>query len=219
MKHTGHIAIAGLAAAAAVGLMASTATAGTTTIRSGSATGSPYSGSVAAALLGTATVSTSLGSGTCTSSNMAGVISSNGTGLNISSATFTGTGSGGACTGGGNNAKVTAQALPWNGGSVVYNPVSGGKDADVTIANFKVRADVTVFFFTITCYYGGSLTAPGYNPNNTHKPASSTHAEAAISNATVNLQSGSNGSCPSTATVTATYALTGAGGVDLYVTS
>jgi len=218
MKLAGQLGLTGLAATAALGLTATAAAAATTTIHSGSATGPAYSGSVTASLLGTATVATSLGSGSCTSSTLTGSISSNGTGLNISSATFTGTGSGGACAGSGISATVTAQNLPWSGGSAVYSPVSGGKDANITIANFKVKAVVNILG-GITCYYGGNLTAPGYNPNNPNKPVSSTHAETAINGASVSLASGSNFFCPGTATVTATYALTGAGGVDLYVTS
>lgn len=215
MKHPGHLALAGLTAAAVVGLGATAAVAGTTTIHSGSASGPAYSGSVTASLLGTATVSTSIGSGSCNQSTMQGTINSNGTGLSISSATFNS--NGGPCTGSA-SATITAQHLPWSGGNVTYAPVSGGRDTTLTIANFSVQAVVNVFG-GVSCTYGGTLTANGYNPNNPNRPVTSNNqAQASISGATVNKTGGSF-LCPSTATVTATYQLTGAGSVSLWATS
>jgi hypothetical protein len=216
MKHPRNLALVGLAAAAAVGLTATGASAATTTIHSGSASGPAYSGSVSADLLGSASVSTSIGSGTCTSSNMTGTVNSDGTALSISSATFSDGGSS-AC-GGTVSATITAINLPWSGGNVTYAPVSGGADGTITIANFDVQAVVNIFG-GITCDYGGSLTANAYNPNNPNRPNTSvSQAEAAINGGTVKKTGGSF-FCPGTATVTATYQLTGSGGASLWVTS
>src|SRR5512139_2032925 len=208
-----NLAVAGAAAAAALALAVPAASAASTTVRSGSATGAAYSGAVSADLLGDATVSTSIGDGTCTDSNMTGTINSDGTGLSISSATFTGAG-GGPCQGS-TSSTITAEATPWTGGNATYAPVAGGRDGTVTITNFRVKAVVDIFG-GITCIFGGTLTADAYNPDNAARPDTTAVAQAAVKNATVNkVSSGSSFLCPSTATVTATYALTG-GGTTLY---
>ncbi|MES9541119.1 MULTISPECIES: hypothetical protein [unclassified Actinomadura] len=218
-------AIVGTAALAVLAAGVAPAYAAGTTIRKGSATAAAYSGNVQASLLGTATVSSSLGGGSCSQSTMTGAISSDGSGLNVSSATFTGDG-GGPCSGS-TSSTITAQSLPWTGGNVTYDPNhTGGRDATVTIANFKVKAVVNIFG-GITCVFGGNLTANGYNGDNASRPVTSSgDAQVGVQNATVNKQSGSSFLCPSTATVTATYALrgesvAGSGTYDqaLYVTS
>ncbi|MEU8303873.1 hypothetical protein AB0C84_09940 [Actinomadura sp. NPDC048955] len=201
-------AIVGTAALAVLAAGVAPAYAAGTTIRKGSATAAAYSGNVQASLLGTATVSSSLGSGSCSQSTMTGSINSDGTGLNVSSATFTGTG-GGACTGS-TSATITSQNLPWTGGNVTFDAAhTGGRDATVTIANFKVKAVINLLG-GVTCVFGGNLTANGYNGNNASRPVtSSSEAQVGVQNATVNKQSGSSFLCPSTASVTATYALRG----------
>ena len=215
MKRARHIALAGLAATAVVGLGATAAVAATTTVHSGSKTGPAYSGSITASLLGTATVSTSIGSGSCNQSTMNGTINSDGSGLSISGATFSN--NGGPCTGSA-SATITAKNLPWSGGSVTYAPVSGGRDATVTIAHFSVEANVNIFG-GVVCDYGGTLTADGYNADNANRPVTSNNqAQVAVKNATVNKTGGSF-LCPGSATVTATYQLTGSSGVSLWVTS
>jgi hypothetical protein len=194
-------------AATATLVAAPSASAATTTIRRGTATAAAYSGNVQGSLLGTATVSTSLGSGSCTSSTLSGTIASNGTGLNISGATFSSPPSAN-CTGA-ISSTITA-VVPWNGGNVTYAPVAGGRDATILLANVKVKAVVNIFG-GITCYYGGNITANGWNPTNAARPVtSSPEAQAGLSNATINkISSGSNLLCPSTAQVSGTYALKG----------
>ncbi|MFA1547310.1 hypothetical protein [Actinomadura chokoriensis] len=196
-------AIIGTAALAVLAAGITPASAATTTIRKGSGSAAAYSGNVQAALLGTATVSTSIGSGSCSQSTMTGSINSNGTGLSIASASF------GNCTGTAATT-ITPQNLPWTGGSVVYDSAhTGNRDAAVTIANFKVKAVVDLFG-GITCVFGGSLTANGYNPDNANRPVTSNNqAQVGVNGAKVSKQSGSNLLCPSTATVTATYQLRG----------
>jgi hypothetical protein len=199
----------GIATAAVVAAVTPPASAATTTIRRDSATGAAYSGNVRASLLGTATVSTSIGSGSCNESTMNGSIASDGTGLSVSSATFSSNG-GGACTGT-STATITAQNLPWSGGNVTYDAAhTGNRDAAVTIANFRVKAVVNIFG-GITCIYGGSLTANGFNRDNPNRPVTSNdQAQVGITNATVNkVSSGSNFLCPGTASVTANYQLLG----------
>lgn len=200
--------VLGTATAAVLAVAAPPASAATTTIRAGSATAAAYSGNVQADLLGTATVSSSLGGGTCDESTMTGSIQSDGTGLTINSASFSGAG-GGPCAGA-TSSTITTENLPWTGGNVTYDPNHmGGRDATVTIANFRVRAVVN-FFGGITCIYGGSLTANGYNGDNANRPDTSNgEAQVGVNNATVNRQSGSNFFCPSTAQVTAIYQLRG----------
>ena len=86
---------------------------------------------------------------------------------------------------------------------------TNGRDATITIANFKVRAVVDLFG-GIGCNFGGTLTADGFNGDNPARPETgSGEAQVGVNNATVNRQSGSHFLCPSTAKVTATYALQG----------
>ncbi|WP_433326092.1 hypothetical protein [Spirillospora sp. CA-294931] len=192
----------GAATLTVLALAAPPASAAGTTIRKGSATADPYEGKVQAVLLGTASVSTSLGGGTCNRSTMAGTTKSDGTALDISAASFTND-PGPAC----GDAAVTTERLPWTGGSTVFDAAhTGGRDAAVTIANARVKA----IAFGMTCYYGGNLTANGFNPDNPGR-GDTTVAEAQVSvkNSVVNKQSGSGFLCPSTATVTANYKLLG----------
>ncbi|MFA1539234.1 hypothetical protein [Actinomadura monticuli] len=196
-------AIVGTAALAVLAAGVAPAYAAGTTIRKGSASAGAYSGNVQASLLGNATVATSIGSGSCSQSTMTGSINSDGSGLSIASANFS------SCTGTA-NVTITPQNLPWSGGSVAYDSGhTGNRDAAVTIANFKVKAVVDLFG-GITCVFGGSLTANGYNPDNANRPVTSNNqAQVGVNGATVSKQSGSSFLCPSTATVTATYQLRG----------
>lgn len=202
IRQTAIIGTAALAVLAA-GIAPASAAASTTTIRKGSATAAAYSGNVQASLLGTASVSTSIGGGSCSQSTMTGSINSDGSGLSISAANFSN------CTGTA-SVSITAQALPWSGGNVTYDGShSGNRDAGVTIANFSVKAVVDLFG-GITCVFGGSLTANGYNLDNPNRPVTSNdQAQVGVNGATVSKQSGSSFLCPSTATVTANYQLQG----------
>lgn len=195
----------GAATAAAFALVVPAASAATTTIRQGTATAAPYAGNIRATLIGVATVSSSLGSGSCDSSVMNGSIQSDGTALTINSATFTGAG-GGPCSGA-TSATITSQNLPWTGGNVTYAPVAGGRDATATIANFRVKAVLSI---GITCTYGGNLTASGYNPTNPSRPATGVaQAQVAVVNSPVSKVSPSSFLCPGSAQVTANYQLQG----------
>ena len=197
------VAVLGTAAVAAFALTASPASAATTTIHAGSADAAPYSGNVQASLLGEATVEASIGSGSCSESTMTGSINSDGTGLSIADAGFS------ECTGTA-GVTITAMALPWTGGAVAFDPDgTNGRDATVTIANFSVEAVVDLFG-GITCNFGGTLTADGFNGDNPSRPvADNAEAQVGVNDATVNKQDGSNFLCPSTAQISATYELLG----------
>ncbi|MEU5878553.1 hypothetical protein [Spirillospora sp. NPDC047279] len=208
MAHIRQAVTVGIAAMAVVAVAAPPASAVTTTIRKGSAAADAYSGAVRASLLGTASVSTSIGSGSCSESTMTGSIQANGSGLTINSASFSGAG-GGPCTGT-TSSTITTENLPWTGGNVTWDPAhASGRDAGVTISNFRVKAVVNIFG-GITCYFGGNLTANGFNGDNASRPvASNSQAQVGVTNAVVNRQSGGSFLCPSTATVNATYQLLG----------
>jgi hypothetical protein len=190
------IAVA-VAVTATLALAAPPASAATTTVNG---TSSPYSGSIQATLVSpTADVTTSLGGGSCTASQLSGTVQSDGTALNLGGATFTG------C----DTAVVVAQNLPWNNGNITYAPVEGGRDGTLTIAGFRVQATVTSWFGTITCAYGGNITANFFNPANAARPYPAvTEAQAALSGASVSKTGGSF-LCPGSATVTAAYQVLG----------
>lgn len=211
MARVRSIVTVGVAVLTAATLATPPASAATTTIRKGSATGGPYTGNVQATLLGDASVTTSLGGGSCNQSTMSGSIGSDGTGLNIAAASISND-PGPACPGGGGTVTVTTEALPWSGGGAVFDDShAGGRDAAVTIAGFRVKA-VASILGGITCYYGGSLTANGFNPDNPARTDASV-AEAQVSEnaAEVQKQDGDGASflCPATASVTANYKLMG----------
>lgn len=150
-------------------------------------TGTVYSGNVQGALNGTASVTTSLGGGTCTSSTLGGTVTTGGA-LTIASASFTDCG----------DTTVTAQNLPWTGGSFdSTTAVPGGRDGTVTIGGFRVRAVVSVF--GITCIYAGTVVADGTN---------NTDLDVTI-NRSLAKQSGSSFLCPANANVTAAYTIRG----------
>ncbi|KAB2345576.1 hypothetical protein [Actinomadura rudentiformis] len=197
----------GITALAVVAVAAPPASAVTTTIRKGSATADAYSGNVRASLLGEATVTTSIGSGSCNQSTMTGSINSNGSNLSISGVTFNT--NGGPCTGS-VSSTITPENLPWSGGNVTWDAAhTGGRDATVLISNFRIKAVVDLLG-GITCYFGGNLTANGFNGDNPSRPvATNNQAQVGVTNATVNRLSGGNFFCPSTATVNATYQLLG----------
>lgn len=193
-----------------------------TTIRSGSATGPAYSGAVNSTLASATIVfNSTLSNVTCTSSSLAGTVNSDGSGVSISSASWSS--SGGSCTdSSAGTAAITSRNTPWSGGNVTYT-TTGGKNGTLTLANMyakSVRAD------GITCYWRGSgtnnsVTMDVYNPDNTGKPVSGNPAgQANAVNETLAKDTTQPNSwlCPSTATMTGTYALTGTGGVHLWVT-
>ncbi|GAB2830242.1 hypothetical protein GCM10022221_31200 [Actinocorallia aurea] len=177
-------AVIGAASVAAVAL-AAPAYAATPVKKAGTTT--TYSGNVQGGLVGSASVTTSLGGGTCTSSTLGGTVTSGGA-LTISTASFANCG----------DTTVTAQNLPWTGGSFDNTTaVPGGREGTVTIGGFRVRAVVSVF--SITCIYAGTVVADGNN-----------NADLDVTiNQSLAKQSGSSFLCPGTASVTAAYTIRG----------
>ncbi|MFD0686196.1 hypothetical protein [Actinomadura fibrosa] len=209
MSRIRNLAVVGAASVSALALAVSPASAATTTIHSGSITGPAYSGAVVATNLGDVSVTTSLSNATCTSAIQNGTVNSDGSNLTVTSATFSG------CTSSLGAVTVTAQNLPWAGGSVVYSPTAGGADGTLTVANYTVGATV----FGLSCVYSGTLTGSGYNPDNPTRPDTSVaQSQAKITNGVVSKKSGSF-LCPATATVNAAYQLVGAGGEQLWASS
>lgn len=200
------LTMSAVAAALVVG-SATASTAAGTGIHAGSATGPLFSGNVKASLLGTATVTTSLGGGSCNQSTMMGSVNSGGAG-SITSASFTNN-PGPACPGGGGTVAVTAQGLPWTA-TVAYDGAhTGGRDGTLTLAGFKVQA-VASILGGITCYYGGTVTANGYNADNANRPDTTVaQAQVKLNNVSISKLSGGNFLCPATATVTSAYQLVG----------
>jgi hypothetical protein len=212
MTRTRQAVVVGLAALTSVALVTGTAAAATTTIRRGTATGTAYTGNVGLTLLGTASVTTSAGGGTCNQSVLTGSVNSNGSALKINTATFTNS-PGPACPGGGSvTVTVTAQGLPWSGGNVTFDSGhTNFRDATATIVGFKVKAVLhnVPLFGTVTCVYGGNVTADAFNKDNTHRPDPTAELQAKLNAVSIAKQTGSDGVCPSTATVTADYKVLG----------
>ncbi|MWA07369.1 hypothetical protein F8568_045005 [Actinomadura sp. LD22] len=209
-----NLAVMGAASASVLALAVSPASAATTHIHSGSITGPDFSGAVVATNLGSISVQTSLSNATCTSAVQNGTIESDGTDLTVTSATFSG------CTSDLGSVTVTAQNLPWNGGSVTYtreeSDPPGGPDGTLTVANYTVGAKVSFF----NCIYSGTLTGNGYNPDNPDRPDPSVNqAQAEIVNGVVSKTSDSFFLCPDKATVNAAYQLVGSGGEQLWAYS
>lgn len=212
MTRTRQAVVVGLAALTSVALVTGTAAAATTTIRRGTATGTAYTGNVGLTLLGTASVTTSAGGGTCNQSVLTGSVNSDGSALKISTATFTNS-PGPDCPGGGSvTVTVTAQGLAWSGGNVTFDSGhTNFRDATATIAGFKVKAVLhnVPLFGTVTCVYGGNVTADAFNKDNTHRPDPTAELQAKLNAVSIAKQTGSDGICPSTATVTADYKILG----------
>ncbi|MFD0689100.1 hypothetical protein [Actinomadura fibrosa] len=202
MSRIRSLALIGAGMASVLALTMSPASAATTSIRSGSISGTLYAGGVTMTNLRDIRVTNSLGDTTCTSAVHSGTINPNGTNLNITSATFSG------CTGGLGAVAMTAQNLPWSGGSVAYSPVAYGRDGTITIGNYTISMTVS----GLNCVYSGALVGAVYNPGNPLQHL------AVVINGTV-TKSGGSFLCASTATVEAVYQLVGSGGEHLWVTS
>jgi hypothetical protein len=213
------------------------AAASATTIRSGSSTGSPYTGSITASL--TSGVSAKFTSGfvniTCNQSTISGSITnSNGTG-NISSGSWTN--NGGACPNNiGGSCTSTALNLNWNAAATYDAGGTGGRSGYMVIGatgnQMRVKADCTDSFGSHTiCYYTGnnaagsganSLEGDLFNPVGTaagQLKYPSVSDAANTNNLKLDTTQMNGFLCSSTAAFAATYDVTGAGGVHLWITA
>lgn len=216
MKALTRLATPVIAAATALGLMATSASAADVTIRRDGPTGAPYSGnfrfdnlaplSLKATILGISVTAQ------CDTVTLQGTLVSDGTSVGLNSATVD------DCSSSiGGTAKVTFENLPYTQATVQYAPVSGGRDGTLafTDSNLRIRADISVLGISATCYYGlgpstPSLTFDLYNPDNADRPAPATaEAQGAISDASLSRLSGSSGICPTTGTASVHGAIKG----------
>ncbi|MFI6454710.1 hypothetical protein ACIBF6_24480 [Streptosporangium amethystogenes] len=214
MKHIRNlVAAAAAVAVTAVVLVPLPASAATATIRRGTSVAPAYSGKILATLIESVSVTTTLGTATCNTGAIGGTVQSNGTGLNVTSFTFSNN-PGPLCpnsTGG--SSTVSPVGLPWLNGTVIYD-TGGGRNGVVTLQNVKVSSVTTGWFGTISCVYkgsgaGNSIALDAYNPGNTNGPAPSlTEARARAVDFVLNKDSGSL-LCPGTAKYSASFKLLG----------
>ena len=95
-----------------------------------------------------------------------------------------------------------------------YAPVSGGRDGTMSTTVPTGGAAVTCAGL-VRCAYHGTVSGDGFNPDNAAKPVSGSHAEVRFSGAKLTPESSLCG----TGTLSGTYALTGSGGADLWITA
>ncbi|MFD1149302.1 hypothetical protein [Saccharothrix hoggarensis] len=218
MKRIATIGLTGLSLLASFTLIAPTAGAAGTTIRSDSATGAAYSGNIKGTLISsTVRFASSAGNATCNRSTMTGSVRSDGTAASLSAASFSdSSATNGSCPNDqGGRTTITPATLPWSGGNVTYAPQAGGRDGTITLNNVSAKVDSSNWMgIRITCYFVGagannSVTGSVYNKDNANRPVTSVaDAQASLSGASLRLTSGSS-TCPSTATLTGAYKLLG----------
>ncbi|MER5621546.1 hypothetical protein ABT061_10945 [Streptosporangium sp. NPDC002544] len=213
MKRIRNLAAAAVAMTALV-LAPLPASAAGTTIHRDTALGAAYSGKIRATLIAPVSVSTTLATATCNTGAIDGTVQSDGTALNVSVFNFSNS-PGPACpNSAGGSSTVSPVGLPWNGGSVVYNKVTPGRDGIVTLQGLKVSSVSTGWFGTISCVYrgsgaGNSIALDTYNPDNAGRPNTAiAQAQAKATNYALTKDSGSI-LCPGTANYTATFQLMG----------
>ncbi|GLZ10206.1 hypothetical protein Acsp04_04410 [Actinomadura sp. NBRC 104425] len=162
MKKFGRLALPTLGASA---LVIASATAALASAKITTTDGTPYSGEVRATNVGNVTLSgvSALGTivTTCTSSTLDAYVNSDGTGGRLDNVALSG------CT---NNRSgtttITALDLPYSGGQVDYAPVSGGRDATLTIfapnptVHIQAVLDLPTLGISLTCHYGLSTSTP-----------------------------------------------------------
>ncbi|SEG54530.1 hypothetical protein SAMN04489712_106163 [Thermomonospora echinospora] len=195
-----------LAAATVLGLVATSASAAPATIRRGGPAELPYSGAIRFDNLGPLSVNARiLGvnvTAQCSTAVLNGTLTSSSTG-SLNSATVTG------CSSNvGGSANITFQNLPYTDATVDYAPIPGGRDGTLTFTDpdLRIRANLTVFGISATCYYGfgstvSSLTFDLYNPDNPNRPNPSVaEAQGKMNNASLDRLSGSGAICPATGT-------------------
>ncbi|QFG22617.1 hypothetical protein [Actinomadura sp. WMMB 499] len=183
MKTPARLSIPLIAATATVGLLATSASAATTTVRRDNATGAVYSGAYQITNVGDLTFSASGFTASCSGADLRGTIQSNGTG-SLDSASATG------CTSSLGSATVSFLNLPYTDGQLTYGP-SGGYDGALvfTDPDLAIRAS----FGLISCTYGldashPDLTFNARNPDNANNVTG--EFEGVMDNASLGLKSG-----------------------------
>ncbi|WP_067456112.1 hypothetical protein [Actinomadura macra] len=212
--------------AGALLLVTATAALASTTITSG---GAPYNGDVKATNL-TSTRLSGNGPGvglittTCTGATLVASVVSDGSTGSLKDIALTG------CTNNfGGSDTITASKLPYTGGSVVYDPVKGGRDGYLKInapnpsVDVKAVLQLTSLGRTETCHYGltGStpLTIDLYNGSNPARPdTANPHSQAELKGQSLQKVANAENTsgCPASASANGRYQiLTAPGGADL----
>ncbi|QXJ24322.1 hypothetical protein AGRA3207_005622 [Actinomadura graeca] len=197
-----------------------------TTITSG---GKPYSGDVKATNInGTRLSGNGPGVGlittTCTSATLVAAVVSDGTSGSLKDLALSG------CTNNfGGSDTITVGNLPYTGGSVVHDPVSGGRDGVLKInapnpgVDVKAVLNLKSLGRTETCHYGltGSapLTIDLFNGNNPARPdTANAHSQGELKGQSLQKVASSENTsgCPASASANGRYQLlTSPGGADL----
>ncbi|MEO3783202.1 hypothetical protein ABGB12_07725 [Actinocorallia sp. B10E7] len=190
MPHTRQLlALTGAAALTLTAMGAPAYAAGTEIHRTDTSPHSLYSGNVKANLIEDLVVNGG-GTTTCTSATLLGNVDSDGDPLNITSATV------GGCSG---IASSITFLLPWSG--TVTRTTGTVHDGTVTLNGFKVQATVTIFGINVSCTYGGTASAKGYNAANINRPVTTNNqAQVDMTGITITKSSGSF-LCPGSATI------------------
>lgn len=222
MRKLGKIAIPIVGSAALLFGMTGTAFA-SATITSG---GAPYTGDVLGTNLGNVTLAGNSFLGpiinTCTSASLGAYTKYDGTDGKLNSVSISG------CT---NNrhgtTTVTATGLPYIGGHVDHDPVSGGRDGKIVIDAPNSAVDVKAILdlpdwglMGVECHYGLTTSTPlsidVYNPSNSNKPEpSNPHGQGKLAGQSLQLISGDS-VCPASASANGNFQIvTDPGGADL----
>lgn len=173
-----------LAAAAVVGLLATSASAASTTVRRDGPTGAAYDGSYQITNVGNLTFAGTGVTASCSSADLRGTLTSAGAGT-LDSAAVTG------CTSSLGNPTVTFRNLPYSQGALTYSP-NGTVDGVLSFTDSDLEIEAN--FSGISCVYGfdathTSLTFQVRNPDNA---ANSTGELAGtMNNVSLGLKSGS----------------------------
>ncbi|MFC5750243.1 hypothetical protein [Actinomadura rugatobispora] len=184
-----------IAAATAVGLLAGTASAATTTVLRED-TRTPYDGGYQILNVGALTFSGTGFTASCSSADLRGTLTSSGSGT-LDSANVTG------CTSNLGNPTVTFRNLPYTDGTLAYGP-SGNYDGTLTFTDTDLEIQASFGF--LTCVYGfdATHTSLTFQVRNSDNPANSTGQLAGtMNNVSLGLKSGSF-LCPSGVTANGT---------------
>ncbi|MDL4775122.1 MULTISPECIES: hypothetical protein [Thermomonosporaceae] len=182
-----------LAALAAIGLTAATASA--TTVHRDTAAGASYSGPYQITNIGALTISGSGITASCSGVDLRGDLTSSGTGT-LTSASVTG------CTSSLGNATVKFLNLPYTQGSLTQGNGPAGSDGKLTFSDPNLSIQATFSLGTCTYGFGGSTTSLSFNVfnrDNAGRPNSADDLQGQILNAGLNKTGGSV-LCPGSAT-------------------
>ncbi|MFB4317939.1 hypothetical protein [Actinomadura sp. 21ATH] len=185
-----------VAATAAVGLLAGSASAASTTVRRDGPAGAPYDGQYQILNVGDLTFAGTGFTASCSSADLRGTLTSSGSGT-LDSATATG------CTSNLGAPTVSFRNLPYTDGVLAYGPTG---DYDGTLTFTDPDLEIQASFGFISCVYGfdAQHTSLTFEVRNSDNPANSTGQLAGTMNGvSLGLKSGSF-LCPTDVTANGT---------------